>query len=66
MVTVQLGTVRALPTGAVFLSVSPLQPQSYTKSKLLTNVLGSVAVRRNNNKKKNATGSQTNALRRGS
>lgn len=32
MVTVQLGTVRALPTGAVFLSVSPLQPQSYTKN----------------------------------
>lgn len=32
--------VLALPTGAVFLSVSPLQPQSYTKSKFLTNILG--------------------------
>lgn len=52
MVTVQLGTVCPLPTGAVFLSVSPLQPQSYTKSKLLTNFLGSVAVRNKQTNKK--------------
>lgn len=44
MVMVSHGAARhavlALPTGAVFLSVSPLQPQSYTKSKFLTNILG--------------------------
>lgn len=67
--------VLALPTGAVFLSVSPLQPQSYTKSKFLTNILGvgekkTKKTHDDNNKKKkkkeNATGSQTNASRRGS
>lgn len=63
--------VLALPTGAVFLSVSPLQPQSYTKSKFLTNILGGGEKKKKKpttitiKKKENATGSQTNASRRG-
>lgn len=62
--------VLALPTGAVFLSVSPLQPQSYTKSKFLTNILGGGEKNKtkpydDNNKKKKKTLQEVKLTHRG-
>lgn len=64
-VTVQLGTVRALPTGAVFPSLSPLQPQSYTKIQIDKNVLFFLRVRWRWEKKKKKTRQEVELMRRG-